>query len=149
MIRLAAAVWLLLTIILGQAQAHDLRPAYLAITESAPDVYTIFWKVPAMGERRLAIYPRLPQSAVEPTPREGVFLADAYVERWMVRAPTGLIGETIAIDGLAESRTDVLVRIERLSGETSTARLTPASPAFEVPADVGWQQVAAAYLWLG
>jgi hydrogenase/urease accessory protein HupE len=41
------------------------------------------------------------------------------------------------------------VRIERLSGESSTTRLTPASPSFEVPAAQGWQQVAAAYLWLG
>ena len=63
--------------------------------------------------------------------------------------PAGFAGETIAIDGLAASRTDVLVRIERLSGETSTARLTPASPSFEVPAATGSAQVAAAYLWLG
>ncbi len=124
-------------------------PAYLAITESAPDVYSVLWKAPAMGELRLAIYPRLPESAVETTPREGAFLNDAYVERWTVRAPAGFAGETIAIDGLAESRTDVLVRIERLNGETSTARLTPASPSFEVPAASGLRQVAAAYLWLG
>ncbi|HTN99005.1 MAG TPA: HupE/UreJ family protein, partial [Nordella sp.] len=93
--------------------------------------------------------PRLPPSAVEVAPRAGVFLSDAYVERWTVRAPTGFTGETIAIDGLAESRTDVLVRIERLSGETSTARLTPASPSFEVPTASGWREVASAYLWLG
>lgn len=147
--RLIAAAWLLLIIIAGQAQAHDLRPAYFAITESAPDVYAVLWKVPAIGERRLAIYPRLPQSAVEATPRAGAFLADAYVERWTVSVPTGFTGETITIDGLAESRTDVLVRIERLSGETSTARLTPASPSFDVPAASGWRQVASAYLWLG
>ena len=64
-------------------------------------------------------------------------------------APTGFAGETIAFDGLAESRTDVLVRIERLSGEVSTARATPASPSFNVPAATGWQQVATAYVWLG
>lgn len=147
--RLLAAAWLLLIFIAGQAQAHDLRPAYFALTESAPDVYAVLWKAPAIGERRLAIYPRLPLSAVEVTPRAGVFLSDAYVERWTVRAPAGFTGETIAIDGLAESRTDVLVRIERLGGETSTARLTPASPSFEIPAASGWRQVATAYLWLG
>ncbi|WP_119274516.1 HupE/UreJ family protein [Taklimakanibacter deserti] len=149
MIRLILAIWALAVIVVGQAQAHDLRPAYLALTETAPDAYAVFWKVPAMGERRLAIAPQLPRSAIESTPREGVFLADAYVERWAVRAPAGLTGDTIAIDGLAESRTDVLVRIERLNGEVSTVRLTPAAPSFEVPAAAGWQQVAVAYLWLG
>lgn len=149
MTRLLIAIWCVLTIVAGQAQAHDLRPAYLAITESAPDTYSVFWKAPAMGERRLAIYPRLPQSAAETTPRESVYLNDAYVERWTVHAPAGLAGETLAIDGLSASRTDVLVRIERLNGETSTARLTPSSPSFEVPAATGPGQVAAAYLWLG
>lgn len=150
MIRLLGIVFLLLdAAISGQAQAHDLRPAYLAITESAPEIYAVTWKAPALGERRLAIYPRLPKSAVETTQREGAFLSDAYVERWSVRAPTGFASETITIDGLPESRTDVLVRIERLNGDTSTARLTPASPSFEVPASMGLRQVAAAYLRLG
>ena len=62
--------------------------------------------------------------------------------------PGGLTGETITIDGLPESRTDVLVRIERLSGETSTTRLTPATPSFEIPAAQGLEQIATAYLWL-
>ena len=54
-------------------------------------------------------------------PRDGVFLDDAYVERWTVSDPKGFAGETIAIDGLPASRTDVLVRIERLSGASSTS----------------------------
>ena len=102
-----------------------------------------------MGDAGLRSIRGLPESAAEATPREGVFLNDAYVERWTVHAPTGFAGETIAIDGLAASRTDVLVRVERLNGETSTTRLTPASPSFEVPAATGPGQVAAAYLWLG
>ena len=149
MIRLLGIVFLFMAAAIGQAQAHDLRPAYLAITETAPDDYAVTWKAPALGERRLAIYPRFPKSAVEASQREGVFLSDAYVERWSVRAPAGLAGETITIDGLPESRTDVLVRIDRLNGETSTTRLTPASPSFEVPASMGLRQVATAYLGLG
>jgi hydrogenase/urease accessory protein HupE len=148
-IRLLGVVLLVLAAVAGRAQAHDLRPAYLAITESAPDVYAVLWKAPALGDRRLAIYPRLPDSAVETSKREGAFLTDAYVERWSVRMPTGLTGKTITIDGLPESRTDVLVRIERLSGETSTTRLTPATPSFEIPTVQGLEQVATAYLWLG
>ncbi|WP_430682249.1 HupE/UreJ family protein [Mesorhizobium australafricanum] len=144
-----AAVWLLLAIGVSQAQAHDMRPAYLAITETGQDVYSILWKAPAMGEMRLAIYPRLPQDAVEIVAPEGVFLDDAYVERWTVRDAGGFAGQTIAIDGVPAARTDVLVRIERLSGETSTTRLTADSPSFEVPAATGLAQVAASYFGLG
>ena len=148
MIRLLVALCIALTVI-ARAEAHDLKPSYLAITESAPDTYSVLWKAPAMGEMRLAVYPRLPESAAETTPREGAFMNDAYIERWTVSAPTGFAGETIAFDGLAESRTDVIVRIERLSGEVSTARATSASPSIIVPAATGWQQVATAYVWLG
>ena len=48
---LLIVLWVALTLVAGHAQAHDLRPAYLAITESAPDIYAVLWKAPAMGER--------------------------------------------------------------------------------------------------
>lgn len=148
MIRLLVALCIALAVI-ARAEAHDLKPSYLAITESAPDTYSVLWKAPAMGEMRLAVYPRLPQGAAEMTPREGAFMNDAFIERWTVSASTGFAGETIAFDGLAESRTDVIVRIERLSGEVNTARATSARPSIIVPAATGWQQVATAYVWLG
>jgi hydrogenase/urease accessory protein HupE len=146
--RFLLILWIAL-IFAGRAHAHDLRPAYLAITETAPEVYSVLWKAPAMGDLRLAIYPQLPESVAETTPREGAVLNDAYVERWSVHAPAGFAAETITFDGLPESRTDVLVRIERLSGEVSTARATAASPSFTVPAATGWQEVAIAYVSLG
>ncbi|MBY3095181.1 HupE/UreJ family protein [Rhizobium laguerreae] len=133
----------------GRAHAHDLKPAYLAMTEVAPEVYSVLWKAPAMGSLRLAIYPRLPESATETKPRVGAVLNDAYVERWKVHAPKGFAAETIRFEGLPETRTDVLVRIERLSGEVSTARATAASPSVIIPAATGWQQVAVAYVSLG
>ena len=149
MTRLLILLWAALMLVAGQADAHDLRPAYLSITERAPALYSVLWKAPAMGERRLAVYPRMPQSATEATPREGAILNDAYIERWTVHVPTGFAGETITFDGLPESRTDVLVRVQRLSGEVSTARLTQGNPSWTVPAASGWQQVAATYIWLG
>jgi hydrogenase/urease accessory protein HupE len=148
-IRLLIVLWAVLTLVSGRVHAHDLRPAYLSITESAPEIYSVLWKAPAMGDRRLAVYPRLPQNAAEATPHEGAILNDAYIERWTVHAPTGFAGETITFDGLPESRTDVLVRVERLSGEVSTTRLTPANPSLIVPAATGWQEVGATYVWLG
>jgi hydrogenase/urease accessory protein HupE len=147
--RLLFVLWAALTLVSGRADAHDLRPAYLSITESAPEIYSVLWKAPAMGDRRLAVYPRLPLSAAEATPHEGAILNDAYVERWTVHAPTGFAGENITFDGLPESRTDVLVRVERLSGEVSTARLSPANPSWTVPAATGWQEVGVTYVWLG
>ena len=138
-----------LAALIGLAQAHDVRPGYLQITETAPEVYAVRWKVPAMGELRLALYPRFPENAADAAPPESAFFGDAYVERRTLSVPGGLTGSEIGIDGLAAARTDVLVRLEWMDGATQTERLTAARPSFVVAAAAGPGQVAAAYLWLG
>jgi hydrogenase/urease accessory protein HupE len=76
-------------------------------------------------------------------------VADAFVERWQARCPGGLIGQTIGIDGLSATRTDVLVRVERLDGTTQTLRLTPEQTKFVVTAAPGSWEVAKTYFVLG
>ena len=73
----------------------------------------------------------------------------AFIDRWTVSCPGGLTGGTIAIDGLAATLTDVLVRLERLDGTTQTELLAPKKPSFEVAAVQGWFGVAETYLRLG
>ena len=54
--------WLLLAVGVGQAQAHDMRPAYLALTETAPGhLFRPSGKRRPWWAARLAIYPRLPR----------------------------------------------------------------------------------------
>jgi hydrogenase/urease accessory protein HupE len=145
--RLVVALGFLAAWIAG-ASAHDLRPGYLAITEKGPSSYEVEWKVPALGDLRLALYPRFPEGTVE-TERVGALLSDSYFERWRVDAPGGLTGQTIAVDGLTSIRTDVLVRLERVDGSAQTMRLTSAAPSFVVEASQGNLEVARSYFGLG
>lgn len=132
------------------ASAHEVRPAYLELRETAPDTYDVLWKVPARGgEERLGIYVRLPADTQPIEERRGVAVGGAYLERWRVRRPGGLAGQTISVDGLAATGTDVLARLEQADGSTQTARLLPSSPWFVVEAAARWWTVAAAYLRLG
>ncbi len=130
------------------AQAHEVRPGYLQVQEVGTDLYDVLWKVPARGEYRLSLYARLPESC-SGKPAHGSFVADAFVERWQARCPGGLIGQTIGIDGLSATRTDVLVRVERLDGTTQTLRLTPEQTKFVVTAAPGSWEVAKTYFVLG
>ena len=42
--------------------AHEVRPAYLQVHQTGPDIYDIFWKVPAIGKNmRLSLYMQLPE----------------------------------------------------------------------------------------
>ena len=41
--------------------AHEVRPAFLHLTEIERGVFEVLWKQPVMGDRRLALEPLLPE----------------------------------------------------------------------------------------
>jgi hydrogenase/urease accessory protein HupE len=133
----------------GSALAHEMRPAYLSIQETAPDAFSLLWKVPALGGQRLGLYTRLPSSCVTHREPQRAIEAAAYTERWQVVCAPGLKGQSIAIDGLTATLTDVLVRIVWRDGSVEIARLTPEAPSFiTMGAQTGWE-VAGTYFQLG
>jgi hypothetical protein len=133
----------------GAARAHELRPALLELRETAPEAWEVHWRVPALGDRRLALQPHLPETCAETAPRRASAVEAMHVERWSVRCAGGLAGREIGIDGLAATLTDVLVRVEHADGRSQTARVAPARPSFRVEAAPSLGQVMRAYLGLG
>ncbi len=133
----------------GQAQAHEVRPAYLQLTEETPGTLGVLWKVPARGALRLRMEVVFPDDwkAAEPITRTNT--GDAWVDRWVVSCPDALDGQTIRIDGLVGTITDVLVRVERADGTTQVERVTPDAPYFRLDATPGLLRVARTYLALG
>lgn len=135
---------------MASGHAHEVRPAYLEIVERAPETYDVLFKVPAAGEDlRFGLYLQLPADAERVGPPRGEFAGRAHVERARIRRPGGLDGGEIAVEGLSATLTDVLVRLERLDGSTTTLRLTPDRPSFVVTAAPGGLAVALAYARLG
>jgi hydrogenase/urease accessory protein HupE len=129
--------------------AHEVRPGYLELRQTAANTYAVLWKVPAVGDMRLSIYPRFPENC-NPTGDVASYRAsDSYTERLTLVCPRGLTGGKIAIDGLAATMTDVLVRIDRMDGSTQVARLTQSVPTLVVDASPGRLQVARVYSVLG
>lgn len=131
------------------AAAHEIRPAYLQIDETAPAQYAVLWKVPAAGDRRLALYVRFPAECRKLSEPAGSIDGVAYFERWKMSCDAGLEGRSVAVDGLRTSMTDVLVRISWADGTTEVARLTPEHPALALKGAQGTLQVAWTYSVLG
>ncbi|MHC5002765.1 MAG: HupE/UreJ family protein [Planctomycetota bacterium] len=147
--RALAAVVLFLLVLTPGARAHESRPAFLELTQTAPDAFDVLWKRPAVGELRLGLYVRLPEGCVVVSEPRGMFVGAAYVERWSIRHAGGLVGETIHIDGLQTLLTDVLVRIQRLDGSVQIAQVLPTRPFVTVEAAPGRGRIALTYLALG
>ncbi len=131
------------------ASADELRPAYLSIRESSPDEFSLFWKIPALGDKRLGLYLHLPDACLPKAEPLRLIENGAYSERWTVVCSGGLKGRTIAIDGLRSTATDALARIEYRDGSVEIARLTPEVPRFVVAGVQTVWQVAWTYFLLG
>jgi hypothetical protein len=103
-------------IVAPAAQAHEARPAYLEIDETASGRFSLLWRTPVMAGMRLPIVLMIPdvRNVKDPTVQE---LTDSLVERrWIDAGPNGLAGKRIEFVGLQMTITDVLVRVDLLDG---------------------------------
>lgn len=151
MIRAALRLAVLAVVLLAArgSSAHEVRPAFLDLSEVTPNLFLMTWKVPALGEFRLGITPRLPASCHVVGELTSMQAGGALIEHGRVGCDLDLAGQTITVNGLDATMTDVLVRIQTADGAVRTARLTPSSPSFTVPAHAGPLMVLSAYIGLG
>jgi len=132
------------------ARAHESRPAYLEIEETAPGSYTLLWRTPVLAGARLPVVLRLPEGVREL--REPIIqqLSDSLVERrWIEAGPPGLAGKRIDFDGLQLTITDALIRIELLDGRKWMVMARPSRPWVEIDAAPGTWATARDFLRQG
>ena len=128
------------------ASAHDARPAYMQVTEIAPQRYEVIWRTPVLSGMRLPVVLRFPantRSVTEPVLRE---LSDSLVERRIIETGGGLTGTRIEIVGLQATITDALVSVQMLDGTYSTTLVRPSKPWIDIATSRSPLEVATAYL---
>jgi hydrogenase/urease accessory protein HupE len=131
------------------ALAHEARPAYLQISEIAPDHYDVIWRTPVLSGMRLPVVLKLPDGArelgepfVQETP-------GSLLERQKIEITGGLGGKRIDFVGLQATITDVLVRIATLGGAHSTILVHPAQSYVDLEASRGLLATAGTFLVSG
>ena len=129
--------------------ADEIRPGYLELKESNNDIFSVLWKVPAKGDKKLSLDVKLPDNCEDRTQVSAQLINAAYIQRWMAVCNGGLVGKTISIDGLNLSNTDVLLRLEFLKGSSQSVQLTADKHSFLVPVEASPFQIAGTYTWLG
>jgi hydrogenase/urease accessory protein HupE len=145
-----AGVFLLIFAVSSGAAAHEIRPAYLQISEVDSGRFDVLWKVPQRGEMVLGLHVEWPGTCNPIAPLSRQSLGDALVERRIIDCQSaGLKGQRIGIDGLASTITDALVRIAFADGTIWTQRLTPQQPSVVIPSAQSVAAVSAVYFDLG
>jgi hypothetical protein len=144
--------WLVLALFLAvpAARAHEARPAYLEIKETAPGRFTVLWRTPVLSGMRLPVVLKLPGDVRNEKPPSVEELADSLVERRSIDAgPGGLSGKRIELAGLQMTITDALVRVEMADGSNFTTIVRPSQPWVEIAASQSALEVAGAYVLHG
>jgi len=130
-VRLLAVVIVWLAAPAG-TRAHEVRPGYLEINQTAPQAYAVIWKQPTLGEIAVHLAPRLSNGWLKRPPVDQ-YAADYFlIRRWSVASAAPLAGVSVAIDGLPETITDVFVRVRWLDGRRQDVILRPESPSFVI-----------------
>ena len=154
-VRAAAA---LLTILLFPSivAAHEVRPAYLQVTEVSDGRFEVLWKQPILPDadpglvRRLPIAPRFPAHCRESDRQLPDLTTAALIERWTLACgERGLVGAEISIDGLPRTLTDVLLRVRLLDGTAADHLLRSEAPRVVLSPESGGGAAVPTYLLLG
>ncbi len=127
---LLSAVLLLIGNISTVAHAHEVRPAYLQLTEVVEDQYHILWKQPIVQNRRLPIDPVFPEACELADLAAPEVTSAALIYRWQTNCD--LAKSTIHISGLTVTLTDVMVRLDRLNGDSNNYLLRPEGPTLDL-----------------
>tara|TARA_Y100000746_G_scaffold105960_1_gene90449 strand:+ start:28 stop:1014 length:987 start_codon:yes stop_codon:yes gene_type:complete len=129
----AFCILVMLEVVSGDfAIAHEIRPAYLQITEVGRGEanYHILWKQPVVQNRRLPIDPVFSDECElsDLSPPEVTSVAILY--NWQTECD--LSETSIHVTGLMVNHTDVLVRVETLDDEVENYVLRPSNPTLDL-----------------
>jgi len=131
------------------AAAHRLSPAYFGFTETAPNAFDVQWKVSISGGLAAVLEPQVPAGCSLTENVRTYVIDDVRTQHGAVLCPNGLGGETFAVNGLGETQTDVLLRVDYLDGSSSTQRLTRDEPSVTIAVRPGALGVVRTYTALG
>ncbi len=146
-------LWLLLLAALVlwpvPAAAHETRPAYLELRETAPNRFDVLWRTPLYEGLRLPFDLRFPPGVRDLTQPMLVDLPDWHLETWRVEVEGGLTGKQLTFRGHDSTTSGVLVRAVLLDGTDWSAMVPPSRDSLIIEVTAGLLTIASGYLLLG
>lgn len=139
---------ILLALMPASGYGHALDPGYLSLTQKGAETWQLFWRKPDVSGAPMGLNPVLPVNCTGLTP-PSQFDGKAWIAEWQMHCIGGIAGQTLRIDGLEASQTDVLLRIVSEESAPQVVRLTPQDISYTIPEDFSALQVFWNYLTLG
>lgn len=129
--------------------AHELLPALLDLQETTPGRVDVHWQLPLSGGQPLPLTPVFhAHCRLLGAPRQ-LLGPRSLVVRSTLQCGQGLRGQSIAIDGLQASATEVLLRWKAAGGGWQTQVIRPAEPRITLAPTPGPTRTPALPVYLG
>lgn len=131
--------------------AHEIRPAYLQITENDQHRFDVLWKQPAMGTLAARLVPQVSNGLLDGPPSEESASNSFVLRRWnnLPQTRDSFDGATVSIDGIERTITDALVVITFANGQETQTLLKPTQASLTVHLRGAGKAAVATYLTLG
>ncbi len=131
--------------------AHEVRPAYLRITQRDVHRYEVLWKQPATGEFAVRLSPRLSSGWLDAEPATVQVTPGFLIKVWRITPASDAVldGQTLTIEGLERTITDVLVDVALADGSEFGQILKPQQPMMELDLQRVSSKAVPAYFALG
>lgn len=129
--------------------AHQFAPALLQLTEQENNLVDVYWKQPmvkVMGSKLRPVLPGECQGLDQPKTEK---VGTGVIAIWQMTCPNGLSGKTIAVEGIPESRANVIARIGFLDGSSINHILDGENSRYQIPGPQPWTAVFVDYVKLG
>ena len=122
-------MFLVAMVVTGQVFAHEVRPAYLEVTERPNGLVDVLWKQPAAGSLAVRLVPHINGGLLDHPPTTISTAPNFEIRAWRGLKAEGIDGRTISIEGLDRTITDVLVVATLKTGDSMQAVLRPQNPS--------------------
>lgn len=129
--------------------ADEIKLSYLEIKESKSQHYSVLLKLSLKDDQKLPIDMLIPKGCSLTLPKTSHLVNNTYLDRWQMKCNESLADKTLYIEGLKSTGTDLLLRLELLSGVSHSKLLNPAKSSYRVPRDASSWQIVQTYTWLG
>ena len=138
-----------LTLSARPTAAHDARPAYLEIRETAPGRATLLWRTPDGGGTRFPAALQLPAGVRSLETAAVAEPGGVHVERRLLDLGSGGLQGRISFPGLEAGTVDVIVRLARADGSDTTEVVHPNRAWLDIAPSRGRWALAGGFLVQG
>jgi len=142
-------LFFILLLLIRFVNADEVRPSYLQIQEQNSNQFSVLFKVPAKGDKKLSLHVKFPDTCSDENKHYASFINATYMESYSIVCTKPLAGKSITIEGLENTKTDLLLRLEFLDKTSQIQLLKADKNAYVVLDSASDMQVVKTYTWLG